>query len=77
MTATHIYTKYVNGLIIVFDRYGNKGTSRKSPQVAYQNYLRNRKRNNKVKFAEDVLKAERKAKKANKEIQPIKASYLF
>lgn len=81
--TTSIYTSFenykggINNLIVVSDNYGNRGTSTKSPQAAYKNYLRNRKRNNKIKFAEDILRAERKAKKQNKEIQnDIKASFL-
>lgn len=38
------YKGGINNLIVVFDDYGNRGTSTKSPQAAYKNYLRNRKR---------------------------------
>lgn len=48
MEKLSIYTKFVNDrgvndLIVVFDNYGNSGTSHKTPQTAYKNYLRNRK----------------------------------
>lgn len=48
MEKLSIYTKFVNDkgvndLIIVFDNYGNRGASHKTPQAAYKNYLRNRK----------------------------------
>ena len=77
VTMYENYKGGVNNLIVCFDKYGNRGTSTKSTKAAYQNQLRNRKKNNKIKFAEDVLRAKQKAKKQNREIQtPIKASYL-
>ena len=43
-----IYTKFVNDkgindLVVVFDNFGNRGTSHAGVQAAYKNYIRNRK----------------------------------
>lgn len=37
------YKGGINNLFIAFDKSGIRGTSTKSPQTAYKNYLRNRK----------------------------------
>lgn len=62
-TSFENYKGGINNLIVVSDNYGNRGTSLKSPQAAYKNYLRNRNRRNKRKFIADIQATESEVKK--------------
>ena len=53
-TSFHNYKGGINNLIVVSDDCGNRGTSQKTVQAAYKNYLRNMKRNNKKKLESEA-----------------------